>query len=31
LPARYYYEFLTGFEEVEEILGNSPLQTYELN
>ena len=29
LPARYNYEFLTGFEEVEEILENNPLQAYE--
>lgn len=31
LPARYNYEFLTGFEEVEEILENNPLQAYEAN
>ena len=28
LPARYNYAFPTGFEEVEEILKNNPLQTY---
>jgi len=27
LPARYNYAFLTGFEEVEEILAGSPIQT----
>jgi len=31
LPARYNYEFMTGFEEVEEILENNPLQAYEVN
>ena len=31
LPARYNYEFMTGFEEVEEILENNPLQAYEAN
>ena len=31
LPARYNYEFLTGFEEVEEILENDSLQAYEVN
>ncbi|WP_326909765.1 stalk domain-containing protein [Sedimentibacter sp. MB31-C6] len=31
LPARYNYEFLTGFEEVEDILENNPLQTFEVN
>jgi glycine cleavage system H lipoate-binding protein len=31
LPARYNYEFLTGFEEVGEILESNPLQAYEAN
>lgn len=30
LPARYNYAFLTGFEEVEKILENNPLQAYEV-
>jgi hypothetical protein len=30
LPARYNYEFLTGFEEVEEILENNPFKAFEL-
>lgn len=30
LPARYNYEFLTGFEEVEKILENNPLQAFEV-
>lgn len=30
LPARYNYEFLTGFEEVEEILENNPFKSFEL-
>lgn len=29
LPARYNFEFLTGYEEVEQILENNPLQTFE--
>jgi uncharacterized protein YxeA len=28
LPARYNYEFLPGFEEVEDILGGTPLKVY---
>lgn len=30
LPARYNYSFLTGFEEVEEIIEGKPLQTFEI-
>lgn len=29
LPARYNFEFLTGYEEVEKILANNPLETFE--
>lgn len=29
LPARYNFEFLTGYEEVEKILENNPLKTFE--
>lgn len=30
LPARYNFEFLTGYEEVEKILENNPLKTFEI-